>query len=205
VIVNQGEMEHQAQTGLLRSAGIQPLIAFRHDSPFFRYELPAVLAALRDGEAFKGCVGRSAAAPASIREPLRRSARSGLPSASPHLILCAHVDSARAIAFRAGSGAGCTAGPWTSRSAAIAIAPLALLDLFGFPIPAGLALLAGILASLAGGWTAWADLRNQPRPRGSYSPGANDNASGLGVLLALDERHGSSTPAGAAGLPVHRG
>jgi len=49
IIVNQGEAEHEAQKENLAALGITPRAAFRHDSPFFKYDLPRyVLVGRRD-------------------------------------------------------------------------------------------------------------------------------------------------------------
>jgi hypothetical protein len=104
-------------------------------------------------------------------------------------VLCAHTDSARA-----GGLEGRALRRLYSRSldlaqrAAIALAALALLSLLGFPLPGPLAFLAGLAGGLAGCWLFLAETWNQLRYPDRYSPGANDNASGVGVLLAVAER-----------------
>jgi hypothetical protein len=112
------------------------------------------------------------------------------------LILAAHVDSARAGAFKG------RAWRWLyARTADIAqrvallVCGLSLLRLLGLPLPGFALLFAGIPASLVGGWIIFSELMNQFAHGGRYSPGAQDNASGVGVVLALAE-HFAAHPTG---------
>ncbi|KAA3648363.1 MAG: Zn-dependent exopeptidase M28 [Chloroflexi bacterium] len=113
----------------------------------------------------------------------------------PQLILCAHVDSARAFAFQNRSLL------WLQgyklflfQRAAILLAILAVFQLAGLIVPTVIFWLAGFLATLAGLWMFISESNNQLFHRNRYSPGAIDNASGVGVLLALAE-HFSNLPA----------
>jgi Zn-dependent M28 family amino/carboxypeptidase len=77
----------------------------------------------------------------------------------------------------------------------IAAALLGALILLGFPLPGVLLTMLGLAGTLAGGWIALAELLNQFAHRNRYSPGANDNASGVGVVLALAEHFAARPPA----------
>jgi hypothetical protein len=113
----------------------------------------------------------------------------------PTLILCAHVDSARASAFHKRIGLELQANAiFYAQRGAIAVAAMALLNFVGFRLPGGIITLTGILGSVLGGWLAASDLLNQLAHSNRYSPGANDNASGVGVLLALAEYFASVPP-----------
>lgn len=68
---------------------------------------------------------------------------------------------------------------------AFAVAAGAILKILGLSLPQGLVFLLGTLGAAAGGWLAVAELLNQYRAPGNFSPGANDNASGVGAVLAL--------------------
>lgn len=123
-------------------------------------------------------------------------AYTGTPSENtPRLILCAHVDSAQASTF----------GPifwrWLQsrtmdivQRVAIVIAGLAALKLLGFALPEALFLGVGVVGSIAGGWLAYLKIWVQLFQRERYSPGANDNASGVGVVLALAEHFAVHPP-----------
>jgi hypothetical protein len=113
----------------------------------------------------------------------------------PTLILCAHVDSARASAFHSRFGLELQAKAlFYAQRGAIAVAAMALLRLIGFQLPDGIIALTGILGSVLGSWLAISDLLNLLAHGNHYSPGANDNASGVGVLLALAEYFASIPP-----------
>ena len=110
------------------------------------------------------------------------------------LLLCAHVDTARAVP---------TAGElwfqWRSQIFAVMqrlawiLALLGLLVILGLPVPQAVFLAAGTLASLLAAALAIQDGWEQAGQR-RYSPGANDNASGVGALMALAE-HLAAHPA----------
>jgi len=105
----------------------------------------------------------------------------------PRLILCAHVDSGQASVF--------TAPFWLQlrrqrtfilQRAAIALAALAITGWVGLPLPAWLLTAAQITGLALGlGWLAL-ELAEAAGPQ-QAAPGAYDNASGVGVLLALAE------------------
>lgn len=112
----------------------------------------------------------------------------GRSEAQTTLVLCAHLDSARAGGIRS---------PFWRRlfvrsldlaqRAAFGLAAVGLLGLLGLPIPRFLWAAAALAGLLAGGWLATAEVWNQLDAGEAFSPGANDNASGVGVLLALAE------------------
>lgn len=116
-------------------------------------------------------------------------------SANPYtsLILVAHMDSARAIPFHSRF--------WLRlynrtmdiiQRIAVMLSLLGALHWVGFRLPTGL-LTAGTFIAIftAAGWLfvqLWGCWRCE------YSPGAIDNASGIGVLLALAEYYASQQP-----------
>jgi hypothetical protein len=110
------------------------------------------------------------------------------------LVFVAHVDSARALPFA-----------WMRRldalsmtllqRLALALAALGILRLLGLRLPPPLYPLAAALGALACAWLAARQLVLW-RSR-LYSPGAHDNASGVGALLALAEHFAAHPPAGA--------
>ncbi len=117
---------------------------------------------------------------------LDRSGRSSPPS----LLLCAHVDTARALPLRE---------PRLLRiysrtmdilqRFAWMIFAVALLQAWGWQVAQGLIYAVAGLGSLGAFWLAALQLSPLVRSEElSYSPGANDNASGVGVLLAIAEQ-----------------
>lgn len=110
------------------------------------------------------------------------------------LLLCAHVDSARAVPLH---------GVWLrlhgytldiAQRAALAAGALAVAQFLGLLVPPILIIAIGGLATLAGLWFAVDDLWIQLAHRGRYSPGANDNASGVALLLAAAEHFAAQPP-----------
>lgn len=102
------------------------------------------------------------------------------------LILCAHMDSARALPFRSKF--------WLrlhSRSmdiiqrVAVVLALLGGLQLAGLSLPPGLLATCGVIAIVTA--SIWLFIQLWGFWRSDLSPGAVDNASGVGVLLALAE------------------
>lgn len=115
---------------------------------------------------------------------------------TPTLVLCAHLDSAPASAFHARPLV------WLHQNlmfaalrVAWALAAVAALSLLGVGVPALLVDLAGGLALAVGGLWAMLEAAAQLLRGGRYSPGAHDNASGVGVLLAAAERLAAGPPA----------
>jgi hypothetical protein len=114
---------------------------------------------------------------------------------APLFILCAHVDSA-------------PAGPFVSplwrrlnyhsmdfiQRSAIAVAALALLRLVGFGLPGILTILVGALGCAAALWIILTQILSAVSR--AWSPGAIDNASGAGLLLALAEHYAAHPPDG---------
>ncbi|MBN1536488.1 MAG: M28 family peptidase [Anaerolineales bacterium] len=109
------------------------------------------------------------------------------------LILCAHVDSARALPFRSRF--------WLrlhSRTMdilqriAVMLSLLGVLQWVGFGLPAGLLEVAAVLAVLVA--LIWLFMQVWGFWRPCFSPGAVDNASGVGVLLALAEQYALDPP-----------
>lgn len=111
------------------------------------------------------------------------------------LLLCAHVDSARAIALRH--------PVWLRlyhrtldivQRVVFLIVGLAIIRQLGIVLPLPLYWLGSIAGTLAGGWLAFGSAYNQLAHGNRYSPGAVDNASGVGVLLALSEAYAQHPP-----------
>lgn len=108
------------------------------------------------------------------------------------LILCAHVDSARALPFRSKFFL-----RLHSRSmdiiqrVAIVLALLGILQLLGVSLPPGLLAACGAIAVVT--TLFWLFMQLWGFWRSDLSPGAVDNASGVGVLLALAEYY-ATTP-----------
>ncbi len=108
---------------------------------------------------------------------------------APHtLIFCAHVDSARATVFHHPTLR------WLQHytvfialRVALAAAALGALHLIGFTVPAAFDIALRGLSLALGGWWLFSELANQLAFGERYAPGAHDNASGVGVVLALAE------------------
>ena len=106
----------------------------------------------------------------------------------PLLVFCAHIDSAPAMALDHPFLTGLFAqGMRILQRIAILIALLSLVMLLGFSIPFPIFLPVAWGATLLGGCFALHDLINQLDHRKGYSPGAVDNASGVGMVLAMAE------------------
>ena len=109
------------------------------------------------------------------------------PESARRMLLVAHLDSAPArnmsgIALRLYSRS-LDVGQRT----AFAIAAGGALQLLGIHLPVGVLIFFGILGTLSGGWLTVGELWNQMKRTKKFSPGGNDNASGVGVVLALAE------------------
>ncbi len=118
------------------------------------------------------------------------------PAEAPTLLLCAHVDSAPASAFRSRGLV------WLHQNlmflalrVAWVLAAVAALAAVGLALPTPLLRAAGALALFTGG--AWVVVESLAQLlRGArYAPGAHDNASGVGVLLAVAEHLAAHPPA----------
>ncbi len=115
--------------------------------------------------------------------------RHGISESAPSLLLCAHVDTALAVPLR-----NKRLLRLYSRTLDILqrfawmIFALALLQTWGWQVADGLTMAVAALGSIGGLWLAFLQLLPLSNaPVADYSPGANDNASGVGVLLALAE------------------
>ena len=102
------------------------------------------------------------------------------------LILCAHVDS--------GKMSGIGKPVWIKlyhqflfygQRIAIFLSLLAIASMLGVTLPEGLFLGIKVLVLVLGGLWFSLDLVDQFGARGEYAPGANDNASGVGVALQM--------------------
>ncbi len=144
--------------------------------------------------------------PDLAREMIRRAPRpaqsrnllafTSADTTAPTLLLVAHVDSAPASAFTA------PAVLWLHQNimfialrVAWAVAAVAALQLIGLDVPPFAVWLASGTGMLVGGGWVLLEALSQ-RGRGArWSPGAHDNASGVGVLLALAEYYAAQPPA----------
>ena len=107
---------------------------------------------------------------------------------SPLFILSAHVDTAKASCFTK---------PITliinyfilfiAQRIAIALSSFSLLLLLNISIPYPITLFLQAASVITGIWLFLSHLIDQFISENHYSPGANDNASGVGVLLAIAE------------------
>jgi len=117
----------------------------------------------------------------------------------PELILCAHVDSARASVLRGRFWLRLQSQTmFVALRLAIAIGALAVLAGLGLNLPPVLVWAVALAGSVVGGWWVLTELLNQLGWRGQYSPGAHDNASGVGVVLALAEHLAHNPPQGTS-------
>lgn len=113
----------------------------------------------------------------------------------PALLFCAHIDTARAVPLH---------HPWLLRlysrtldilqRFAWMIFALGLLEAWGWQVAQGFLYTVAALGSLGGLWLAGLQLIRAPAEELAYSPGANDNASGVGVLLAVAEELTKQAP-----------
>lgn len=137
-----------------------------------------------------------------IRRRLRTEASANIltytaDSDAPTLILCAHMDSARASFFQNRNWLWLQGKTmFVVSRLAVAVALFSLLGMFGFNLPV-VNLALGLIGTLAGGWWAALEVLNQLAHHGRFSPGAHDNASGVGVMLALAEHFARHPPANA--------
>lgn len=111
----------------------------------------------------------------------------GLALADARLLLVAHLDSARAVPHNRLYYNLIRQSPNGMLRLGLVLALLAVPPLLGVAYPELVYRVAALAASLAGlVWLAL-DVWGQLGQRGLYTPGANDNASGVGVLLAAAE------------------
>ena len=114
---------------------------------------------------------------------------------TPTLLLCAHLDSARARATHSELFLWLVNQTnFIYQRVSIAIALVAVVVLLGIPLPAFVFAIIGVAGVLTGAWVIFSEIANQFFHRNRYSPGANDNASGVGVLLALADHYATQPP-----------
>jgi hypothetical protein len=117
------------------------------------------------------------------------------PIDAPMVVFCAHIDSAQAMAVDQPFSVRLFAnGMRILQRLAILIALLSLAWLLGFQVPFSIFWPIGFLGSLVGGWFLLVDLINQLDHHKGFSPGAVDNASGVGIVLALAEAYAEVPP-----------
>ena len=161
--------------------------------PWLALIMPLLVAVLPDIERLRTRWQRCTAASANLCAHPAQAA----PDGSPLLIVCAHLDSARNGVFQSGVWRGYAAQTtfYTQRYA-IFLALLAVADRLVIPLPK-VVLAATILAgTLLAGWRLGMELYSLRPQQATHSPGANDNASGVGVLLAVAEHFSKHPPRG---------
>lgn len=114
---------------------------------------------------------------------------------TPQLIICAHYDSAKASVFNSFLIRKIQSRLFDIyQRVAIFVSLVALLSIFQFPVPDWLLWGVQVGCALAGAVLLFTSIWEQIPSLGKYSPGANDNASGVGVLLALAEHYAHNPP-----------
>ena len=117
------------------------------------------------------------------------------PSDWPIVILCAHIDTARVMGFRSRFFRVLYQKTnYILQRVAFLIGLLSLVQIAQIPAPDWVYPIVGIAGSLAGGWLIFTEIANQFFHRNQYSPGANDNASGVGAALAAAEYFSTHAP-----------
>ena len=108
--------------------------------------------------------------------------------AVPLLVFCAHVDTARVIPFRSPGWLKVYAHFMTvTQRIAILIALLSLFLLLGFAIPVWVGWIVAAVCTIIGGVYLVLEYINQFRHGAEVSCGAIDNASGVGICVALGQ------------------
>ena len=113
----------------------------------------------------------------------------------PTLVLCAHVDTGKAAVLNRPfllKLRGVTMD--IAQRAALLLAALGLAELAGFTIPHLISTTAAVIGAMTGFWLVFSETLEQLARLDFYSPGANDNASGVGLALALAEHYASNQP-----------
>ena len=111
------------------------------------------------------------------------------------LILCAHVDSGRANAIK--SEKLLRLYGWSlfiAQRAAIFLAAIAFLRILNYSIPVLLVNIGILFGCIVGGFWIIIEVFSQIEQPVQFSPGAYDNASGVGVLLSLAEYFSQNPP-----------
>jgi hypothetical protein len=161
--------------------------------PWLALLMPVLMAALPDIERLRTRWRRCTASSANLCAHPAQAA----PAGSPLLIVCAHLDSPRNGMFESGVLRRYAAQTtFFTQRYAILLALLAVADQLVIPLPR-VVLAATVLAGmLLVGWRMGLELLSLLRPPVTHSPGANDNASGVGVLLAVAEHFAKHPPRG---------
>ena len=134
---------------------------------------------------------------------LPRSARSANLTALPRgcdlsqvdLLFCAHLDTARAMPFRSSFLHGLSRQiDNAALRLGLILASVAAFPIFGILLPPAIHLAAISVTVLTALVFVGLDLWQQLGEGGRYTPGVSDNASGLGVLLAIAELLAAQPP-----------
>jgi hypothetical protein len=178
------------------AAGLAFLLAglFLPGFPWLALIMPLLVTALPDMHAWVCArLPRNAASENLVILP------EGCSLAQADLFFCAHIDTARLVSTGSGSG---LLNPLrrqvfgVMQRTGLILALIGLVSLmgisFGRGVFAAVITVSGIVALVLIGLDVWVQLGG----RGEYAPGANDNASGVGVLLALSQllAHSSAEP-----------
>lgn len=110
----------------------------------------------------------------------------------PTLILCAHVDTGIVSGIKNRRLFNLyNRTPYIIQRITVATAILSICYILGFSIPPILKYGLCFIASIVGFWWISLNVYSQIGGNSNYSPGAMDNASGVGILLALAEYFGT--------------
>lgn len=116
------------------------------------------------------------------------TAEQGGREGDPVLVCCAHLDTAPALPYRHPGLIWLHSHRLTIyQRAAVGLALFSIFRLLGAPVLPEVRSGVIALCALVGGWMVLSELLSRGRRDPAYSPGGNDNASGVGVLLALAE------------------
>jgi hypothetical protein len=113
----------------------------------------------------------------------------------PALYFCAHIDTAPTAAFEHRLARRIQSRIFDIyQRTSIALAIAGVLLVVGFSIPGWFVWILKIAGILVGGWIVISSVWSQISPQKGFSPGANDNVSGVGVLLALAKHYAQHPP-----------
>ena len=161
--------------------------------PWLALLMPLLVAGLPDIERLRTRWRRGTASSANLCAHPAQAA----PAGSPLLIVCAHLDSAPNGVFQTGVWRRYAAQTtFFTQRYAIFLALLSVADRLVIPLPRVVLAATILTGMLLAGWRLGMEVLSLRRLRVTHSPGANDNASGVGVLLAVAEHFAKHPPRG---------
>lgn len=164
------------------------LYAFLERPPVLALALPLALAAAPDLGRWSVRSSRGSARSANIYASLSQDK-------APDLILCAHIDSAQAAVLSAPLLLRLRGRTFNiAQRAALFLAVLGVVELAGMRLFNPLPVFLSALAAVVGGWLIASEIIEQLAGTGRFSPGANDNGSGAGMVLALAKHFAGEAP-----------